>query len=207
MAGEDMTVERVRATSPVAERIEGLIAPALDALGYAIVRIVLQGGRRPTLQIMIDRTDGRDIVVDDCVTASHTVSAILDVEDPIVEAYHLEVSSPGIDRPLSRAEDFARWAGFDAKVELAEPLEGRRRFSGRLLGLDEQRRARLQAEDGSEVALAVGDMTKARLVLTDALIEAAQAMRAAAAPAAGEDETEIAEAAGNAAASAQIDKA
>lgn len=169
--------ERVRATSPVAERIETLIAPALEALGYAVVRITLSSGRRPTLQIMLDRLDGADVVVDDCVSASHTVSAILDVEDPISDAYHLEVSSPGIDRPLSRPADFARWSGFDAKVELAEPLEGRRRFSGVLLGLDDEGRALMRAEDGTEVALAIGGMTKARLVLTDKLIEASQAMR------------------------------
>jgi len=152
-------------------RVLSLIAPAILAMGYEIVRIRLTGKERPTLQVMADRADEAPIGVDDCEAISHAVSAILDVEDPIRSAYTLEVSSPGIDRPLTRAKDWARWAGHTARVELAVPLEGRKRFTGLVLGL-EGRAAKLRLEDGAEVALPLDGVRSARLVLTDALIEA-----------------------------------
>ncbi len=148
-----------------------LIAPSILAMGYEIVRVRLTGRERPTLQIMADRADEAPISVDDCEAISRSVSAILDVEDPIKSAYTLEVSSPGIDRPLTRAKDWVRWAGHLARVELAVPLEGRKRFSGTVLGL-EGKAGKLKLDDGAEVALPLDAVRTARLVLTDALIEA-----------------------------------
>ncbi len=150
-----------------------LIAPSILAMGYEIVRVRLSGKERPTLQIMADRTDEAPIGVDDCEAISRSVSAILDVEDPIKSAYVLEVSSPGIDRPLTRAKDWARWSGHLARVEMAIPLDGRKRFTGTVLGLDGNA-GRLRLEDGAEVSLPLEGVRSARLVLTDALIEAAR---------------------------------
>lgn len=155
------------------ERIAALIEPSLTAMGYDLVRIQLSGGRRQTLQIMAERADRRPMIVDDCADISKAVSALLDVEDPISDAYSLEVSSPGIDRPLIKVEDFDRFAGFDAKLELKAPIDGRRRFQGRLLGCD-GRTVRL-AQDDDEVRLDHQDIAKAKLVLTDELMAAAQA--------------------------------
>lgn len=155
----------------VEARVLALIAPSILAMGYEIVRVRLSGKERPTLQIMADRTDEAPISVDDCEAISRSVSAILDVEDPIKSAYTLEVSSPGIDRPLTRAKDWTRWSGHLARVELAVPLEGRKRFSGTVLGLEGQA-GKLKLDDGAEVALPLASVRSARLVLTDALIEA-----------------------------------
>ncbi|MBK8907834.1 MAG: ribosome maturation factor RimP [Rhodospirillales bacterium] len=151
--------------------IEALVAPALAAMGYNVVRIQLSGQQRKRLQVMIERSDRRAIVVDDCAEVSRALSAILDVEDPIPGAYTLEVSSPGIDRPLVRADDFERFAGFAARVELGRPLDGRRRFTGRIVGVkDGQVRLRLESEE--DVGLPVTDILRAKLVLTDDLIAA-----------------------------------
>jgi ribosome maturation factor RimP len=117
-------------------KIEALIAPSLEAMGYRVVRVAVTGGRRATLQVMAERVDDKAMTVEDCADISRTVSALLDVADPIATAYTLEVSSPGIDRPLVRREDFARFAGFEAKVELTAPVDGRRRFRGKLLGVE-----------------------------------------------------------------------
>lgn len=155
--------------------IERIIEPALAAMGYELVRVQLSGGHhRPTLQVMLERLDGRSVVVEDCEAASRAISAILDVEDPIPSAYHLEVSSPGIDRPLTRAKDFARYAGHVARIELKFPIEGRRRFQGRLVGLKDER-VLILTETG-EAALPVSEIAKAKLVLTDELIAAASAV-------------------------------
>jgi len=116
-------------------RIAHEIEPSLEAMGYRLVRVVIIGGRRPTLQVMAERLDDEAMTVDDCAQISHLVSAILDVADPIAGAYMLEISSPGIDRPLVRAQDYDRFSGFEARVELARPIEGRKRFRGRLLGI------------------------------------------------------------------------
>jgi ribosome maturation factor RimP len=155
----------------VEARVLALIAPSILAMGYEIVRVRLSGKEHPTLQIMADRSDDAPISVDDCEAISRSVSAILDVEDPIKAAYTLEVSSPGIDRPLTRGKDWARWAGHLARVELAVPLDGRKRFSGTVLGL-EGRAGKLKLDDGAEVALPLDAVRTARLVLTDALIDA-----------------------------------
>lgn len=160
-------------------RIYDLIAPSLAAMGYETVRVRLSGKERPTLQVMVERADQVPITVDDCETVSYQVSALLDVEDPIPSTYTLEVSSPGIDRPLTRAKDWNRFAGHLAKVELATPLAGRRRFSGIVLGAEAGREARLRLEDGTEVALPLAAIRTARLVLTEALIDASRPKRAA----------------------------
>src|SRR5688572_12265936 len=113
------------------DRISDIIAPTLTGMGYELVRVTISGGRNnQTLQIMAERADNKPMTVEDCETISHTVSAQLDVSDPIASAYTLEVSSPGIDRPLTRLKDFARFAGHEAKVQLLQPLEGRRNFRG-----------------------------------------------------------------------------
>lgn len=154
--------------------IEGIIEPALAAMGYELVRVLMTGGQhRPTLQIMLERTDRRAIAVEDCEAASRAVSAILDVDDPIQGAYRLEVSSPGIDRPLTRPQDFTRFAGHLARIELKLPIDGRRKFQGRLVGLEGERV--LIATDAGEAALPVHDILKAKLVLTDELIATAAA--------------------------------
>jgi ribosome maturation factor RimP len=152
-------------------------------MGYDIVRILLSGGRRQVLQIMLDRKDGKPIDVEDCASVSRAASAILDVEDPISGGYTLEVSSPGIDRPLTRLADFARFAGFDARVEMEQSVGGQRRFSGRLLGV-EGLEIVIETEEGVQ-RLPFSGMRKAKLLLTDALIEAAQ--REAEQEAAGDD--------------------
>ncbi|MEW5729579.1 MAG: ribosome maturation factor RimP [Pseudomonadota bacterium] len=152
------------------DRLEELIAPSLESMGYELVRVQFQGRQRPTLQVMADRKDGRPMTVDDCADISRSLSALLDVEDPIAGAYVLEVSSPGIDRPLTRAKDFDAWAGFEAKVEALLGVDGRKRFRGHLLGLDGET-VRLRIETG-EVAIPLDDIKSAKLVLTDELIAA-----------------------------------
>ena len=121
-----------------AAEIEALIAPGLEAMGYEIVRVQLSGKQSLVLQIMAERADGTPVIVDDCAAISRAVSAILDVEDPIERAYTLEVSSTGIDRPLTRLADFQRFADFEARVEMHEPIDGQRRFTGRLAGLRDE---------------------------------------------------------------------
>ncbi len=153
-------------------RLEALIAPSLDAMGYELVRVQLQGKQRLTLQVMADRKDGVMMTVEDCADISRSVSALLDVDDPIAAAYTLEVSSPGIDRPLTRAKDFERWAGFEAKLESSTPIEGRKRFRGKLLGLDEEGNLRLTVETGETVTIPMADVRGAKLVLSDELIAA-----------------------------------
>ena len=155
-------------TNRIAEAIE----PSLEATGYRLVRVVITSGRRPTLQVMAERRDDQPMTVEDCAQISHSVSAILDVADPIAGAYMLEVSSPGIDRPLVRAEDYDRFSGFEARIELARPIEGRKRFRGRLLGTSAES-VRLVTETG-EVKLPFADVTRAKLVLTDDLLAAAR---------------------------------
>jgi len=141
-------------------------------MGYELVRVLLQGRQNLTLQVMAERSDRQPMNVDDCAEISRSISAILDVEDPIAEAYTLEVSSPGIDRPLTRPQDFERFAGFEAKVETVQPVEGRKRFRGQVMGLDEERQVRLVVETG-EIAIPLASIKSAKLVLTDALIAAA----------------------------------
>lgn len=153
--------------------IARIIEPSLQAMGYGLVRVMQTGGKqRPTVQIMAERIDEAPMTVEDCAEISRSVSALLDVEDPIAGAYLLEVSSPGIDRPLVRPRDYDRFAGFEAKIELTAPLDGRKRFRGRLLGRAEDK-VRLAADTG-EVLLPLESIARAKLVLTDELIALSQ---------------------------------
>ena len=152
-------------------RITATIGPAIEHMGYELVRVLVLGRTRPTVQIMADRADGSLITVEDCERISHAVSAVLDVEDPMPGTWNLEVSSAGIDRPLTRVKDWNRFAGHQARVELIAPIDGRRRFTGIVLGADEDS-ARLRLETGDDVTLPLRDVRRAKLVLTDALIQA-----------------------------------
>lgn len=152
-------------------RIAAAILPALSGLGYELVRVQISGKERPVVQIMADRADEAPFTVEDCATISHAVGAVLDVDDPIRGEWMLEVSSPGIDRPLTRTKDWNRYAGHVAMLELAIPVEGRRRFKGVILGADADV-ARVRLEDGSDAAFPRSNIRKAKLVLTDALIAA-----------------------------------
>lgn len=162
----------MRALSEIEKRILSLIEPDTEALGFNIVRLRLMGGRTPRLQIMAERADGT-MGVEDCADLSRAISPVLDVEDPIKGEYHLEVSSPGIDRPLTRPGDFANWVGHEARVEIGMPIDGRRRFHGWIAG-EENAVAFLKLKDGGEAEIPIIEMVKAHLVLTDELIEDAQ---------------------------------
>ncbi len=153
--------------------IERVITPTLSDLGLSVVRVLLSGDRKPRLQLMIERADDSPLSVEDCARASRAVEAVLDVEDPVAGAYVLEVSSPGLDRPLTRLGDFERWKGFQAKLETSEPVVERRRFIGKLLGVEGSnvRLADDRAEVG-EVALPFVAIAKAKLVITDELMAA-----------------------------------
>ena len=155
-----------------AGKIESMIGPSLAAMGYSIVRIAFTGGRRPTLQVMAERTDTGVMTVEDCAEVSHTVSALLDVADPIASSYMLEISSPGIDRPLTRRADYERYAGFEAKIEMQQPVDGRRRFRGKLMGIEGDDAKLLVGPE--TVRLPLGAIARAKLVLTDELIAATE---------------------------------
>ena len=149
-----------------------IVEPSIAAMGYGLVRVLISGSSRPMLQIMVERADNAAMTVDDCAEISRTVSALLDVEDPIRGAYVLEVSSPGIDRPLVKLADFARFAGSEARLETKELQDGRRRFTGRLLGVDGSN-VRLATEAG-EITLAFDDIRKAKLLVPDRLFGPAE---------------------------------
>ncbi len=154
----------------VQDKVALLVEGPLREMGYELVRVSLTGGARPVLQIMAERADGVAMTVDDCSEISHTVSLLLDADDPIAGKYALEVSSPGIDRPLTRPRDFERYTGFEVRVETREPVNGRRRFRGRLRGFADGR-ATVETEDGT-AELPFETIARARLVLTDDLIAA-----------------------------------
>ena len=163
-------------------RIADMIAPTLDAMGFQLVRVRLMGTQRPTLQIMFERDSGGaphdgGVTVDDCADVSRAVSAVLDVEDPIAGAYRLEVSSPGLDRPLIKPADYARFKGFAARAELGRPLDGRKRFQGRIAGLEADAVVLRDEESGAEYRLPLAEITSAKLLLTDDLIVASAAAR------------------------------
>ena len=156
-----------------AARLAAIAGPVLAGLGYRLVRVRISGLAGCTVQIMAERADG-SMTIEDCEAVSRALSPVLDVADPIADAYRLEISSPGIDRPLVRRSDFERYAGHEIKVEMATPIEGRRRFRGMLLGAQGEsaqiRRADAAAGEAAEVLLPMREMAEARLVLTDALI-------------------------------------
>ncbi|OOY29729.1 ribosome maturation factor RimP [Thioclava sp. L04-15] len=159
------------AKTAIDRRLAEIVTPVIEGLGFELVRLRLQGGKTATLQIMADRPEG-GIVVDDCAAISTAVSAALDVEDPIEDKYTLEVSSPGIDRPLTRLKDFDIWEGYEAKIETTEPIDGRKRFKGILRGTEGDE-ALIEIEDqGEEVVIGLNFdlLADAKLVLTDELI-------------------------------------
>lgn len=156
-----------------AARVERIIAPALDDMGYEIVRVRLLGDRdRRHLQVMVERSDQAGMNVDDCASISRAVSALLDVEDPIAGPYELEVSSPGIDRPLTRLRDFERFAGFRARVEMREPIDGQRKFRGQVIGVANDC-VKLELDQGV-AELPFDGIESAKLLMTDELLAAAQ---------------------------------
>jgi len=167
--------KRLTRESGLEARIGHIVEPIAADLGFELVRVKVTGAGGMTVQIMAERADGT-MNVEDCELLSRNVSPALDVADPIAREYHLEVSSPGIDRPLTRARDFRDWAGHEAKVELDRALDGQKRFRGTLLGVkDEAAGMRLRdAPEGDEVWLPLEDIGEAKLVLTDALIDAAR---------------------------------
>ena len=139
----------------------------------ALVRVRIAGARNPTLQIMIEREDDRSVSVEDCAQASRSISALLDADDPLSESYTLEVSSPGVDRPLVRLRDFERFAGFEAKVELRTPVSGRKRLRGRLMGIVDD--VVLLSTEAGKAELPIEEIEKAKLILTDDLLAATEA--------------------------------
>jgi ribosome maturation factor RimP len=149
-----------------------LIEREVKHLGFDLVRLQMIGGSSdPTLQVMAERPDTRQLDLADCERISRRLSEVLDSEDPIAGSYRLEVSSPGIDRPLTRLSDFSDWAGHEARITLAEPLEGRKNFSGTLQGTDGQQ-VLIQTKDEQAHALPFPAIATAKLVLTDKLIQA-----------------------------------
>ncbi len=155
-------------------RLLDLIRPVAEKLGMEVVRLRVSGGRRPHLQIMAEKAGGAPTDVEDCARLSRALSPVLEEADPISEAYILEVSTPGIDRPLTRPGDFARWIGHTARIELARPIDGRRRFTGTIMSEDEAG-VHIELDDETELVAGVHEMSRASLVLTDELIDAARA--------------------------------
>ena len=159
------------AKTAIDRRLAEIVSPVIEGLGFELVRIRLMGGKTRTLQIMADRPDG-GIIVEDCATISTAVSAVLDVEDPVEDNYILEVSSPGIDRPLTRLKDFDMWSGYEARIETTELIDGRRRFKGDLMGTEGDE-VLIEIEDGAEkvtIGLKFEWLSDAKLILTDDLI-------------------------------------
>ena len=155
------------AKAAIDRRVQEIIEPVISDMGFELVRVRLMSGKSTTLQIMAQKPDGT-IEVDDCGQISTAVSAVLDVEDPILDAYTLEVSSPGIDRPLTRLKDFEQWKGYEAKIETDELIDGRRRFKGELAGTEGDD-VLIEIEEGT-IGLKFEWLSDAKLVLTDELI-------------------------------------
>jgi ribosome maturation factor RimP len=159
----------------LAADVAQLVEPVLESLGFRLVRIEISGRDGKTVQIMAERPDG-SMTIDDCEAVSKAVSPLLDVQDIVPDSYRLEISSPGIDRPLVRPSDFVDWAGSEAKIELKAPIEGRKRFKGHLEGFEDGEvliEADLGEEGRKTIGLAVELIASARLVLTDELIREA----------------------------------
>jgi ribosome maturation factor RimP len=175
-AGDDGAIrDRFIREAGLAAKVAELIEPALQDRGFRLVRVAVSGREGKTLQVMAERSDGT-LTIEDCETISREISPLLDVHDPIVGAYRLEVSSPGIDRPLVRPSDFEDWSGYEAKIELKEPIDGRKRFRGRLEGFEDGE-VRIEAQIGPDqhgvIGLPVDLIGEAKLVLTDELVREA----------------------------------
>jgi ribosome maturation factor RimP len=154
--------------------LTALIEPEARALGFDLVRVRMFGGKSdPTLQVMAERPDTRQLTIDDCADLSRRVSEVLDASDPIEEAYRLEVSSPGIDRPLTRLKDFEDWKGHEARIHLTEPMEGRKQLTGDLLGLDSDT-VLIDVRGFREMRVTFANIGDAKLLMTDRLIAATQ---------------------------------
>ena len=182
------------AKTAIDRRLAGIVGPVIEGLGFELIRIRLMGGggKQRILQIMADRPEG-GIGVEDCGDISTAVSAVLDVEDPIEENYILEVSSPGIDRPLTRLKDFEIWKGWEARIETTELIDGRRRFKGGLMGIEGDEVLIEIEEHGEEVTIGLKFdwLSDAKLILTDELIAEMLRQKKVAEPAEGEfDEIE-----------------
>jgi ribosome maturation factor RimP len=165
------------AKAAIDQRLAAIVQPTIQGMGFELVRLRLMGGRRSTLQIMAERPEGW-IEVEDCARISRAVSAVLDVEDPISGEFVLEVSSPGIDRPLTRLKDFARYEGYEVKIETSEAIDGRKRFRGVLAGVEDGE-VLVEIPEGT-IGLSFDLLADAKLVLTDALIAESLAGRKAA---------------------------
>src|SRR5215218_7102083 len=169
----DIAEPRLITEQGMAARVATIAAPVLTGLGYRLVRVRVSGTSGITVQIMAERPDG-SMAIEDCEAASRALSPVFDTEDPIEREYRLEVSSPGIDRPLVRHSDFERYAGHEAKIEMSVGIDGRKRFRGVLTGVEGEA-AKLRRKDAAEgepadVLLPIADMAEARLVLTAALV-------------------------------------
>ncbi len=163
------------AKAHIDRHLAAIVTPTIEGMGFRLVRLRLMGSKRITLQIMAERDDGT-MEVEDCAQLSRALSAALDVEDPIERDYRLEVSSPGIDRPLTRLDDFTRWEGYEARLETAEMIDGRKRFKGTLAGV-EGTEVLIEIDDptinpglGGPIGLEFDWLVDAKLVLTDALV-------------------------------------
>jgi ribosome maturation factor RimP len=156
------------AKAAIDRRMAEIITPVIEDMGYELVRVRLMSGKTTTLQVMADKPDG-GIEVDDCAEISNAISAVMDVEDPILDAYALEVSSPGIDRPLTRLKDFDMFEGYEAKIETSDLIDGRRRFKGVLAGVEGDE-VLINLDEGT-IGLQFDWLSDAKLVLTDDLIK------------------------------------
>ena len=156
------------AKAAIDRRLAEIITPVIEDMGFELVRVRLMSGKSTTLQVMADRPEG-GIEVDECAKISQAIGAVLDVEDPILDEYSLEVSSPGIDRPLTRLKDFDAFEGYEAKIETTELIDGRRRFKGELAGV-EGGEVLINVEEGT-IGLQFDWLSDAKLVLTDELIK------------------------------------
>jgi len=175
-AGDDGALgDRFIVESGAAARVAELIEPALSGSGFRLVRVAVSGREGKTLQIMAERPDGT-LTIADCEAISKEISPLLDVHDPIAGTYHLEVSSPGIDRPLVRPSDFEVWSGYEAKIEVKQPIDGRKRFRGMLEGFEDGE-VRIEIDLGEAgrnvIGIPMALVGEARLVLTDELIREA----------------------------------
>lgn len=158
--------------TPFEQKLRTIVEPSLSAMGYVLLLVRLkESAKSRVLELVAERADEKGMTIDDCTDISHTVSALLDVADPITGAYQLEVSSPGLDRPLVSLADFEKFAGYEAKLETSLPVEGRKRFRGVLSGVKEH--VIIIQVDGKNFALDFTNLRTAKLVLTDALVAAA----------------------------------
>ena len=181
-ATQNETEPRLIVEPGLSARVATIAEPVIEQLGYRLVRVKVSAADGGTVQIMVERPDGT-MVVEDCETVSRALSPVLDMADPIDKAYRLEVSSPGIDRPLVRKSDFDRYAGHLVKIETEIPIDGRKRFRGLLVGTEgeaarirqDDKKDDAEAGDAAEILLPIEEMSEAKLVLTDELVT--QALR------------------------------